>query len=518
MNQLPPSPNLSHLKRQAKSLLRDARAGDAPALQRFLDALPAARGADLVAIATRPLALHDAHSVLAREYGFRSWAELRRYVEWTRASGAERVEQWLRAVYDGGPRMRGMAVRLLNDEPALLHGDTWVACAVGDTKAIVRAIADDASWANTAGGPLRMPPLIAVTHSSLIAEPALEPQLLDAAALLLGAGAKVNGSWFDARWPDQPQTPIYGASGRTHNVAMTTLLLEAGADPNDNESLYHSVESRDSACMRLLLDAGVRVSGTNALAHVLDYDKLHDLQLLLAHGGDVNERPLVHHAILRGRSIEHIRMLLDAGADIRKENEHGVSLFRFAQALGRTDVVELLRAAGVDEQLSEEDEFVAVCARGDERAARSIQSRTPNVLNRLSLAQLQALPELAGNGNLAAVRTMMAVGWPVDVKVDWDATALNKAVFVGDSAMAELLLENGADWRARHGFGDNVLGTLSWASLAEEIDSQSLRDFVGCARALLAHGVPAPNGEEYAFSTDVTAIFDGWRAAHSAAR
>ena len=29
MQQLPPSPNLSHLKKQAKSLRRDARAGDA---------------------------------------------------------------------------------------------------------------------------------------------------------------------------------------------------------------------------------------------------------------------------------------------------------------------------------------------------------------------------------------------------------------------------------------------------------------------------------------------------------
>ena len=76
--QLPASPDLAHLKKQAKSLLRHARAGDPAALQRFIDSLPAARSADLASLASRELRLPDAHSVVAREYGFASWLELSR--------------------------------------------------------------------------------------------------------------------------------------------------------------------------------------------------------------------------------------------------------------------------------------------------------------------------------------------------------------------------------------------------------------------------------------------------------
>ena len=56
------------------------------------------------------------------------------------------------------------------------------------------------------------------------------------------------------------------------------------------------------------------------------------------------------------------------------------------------------------------------------------------------------------------------LGWPREVKAAWDATALNLAVYRGDAQMAELLLESGADWQTRHGYGSNVVGTLSYAS------------------------------------------------------
>lgn len=504
MKTLPASPDLSHLKKQAKHLLRDARSGQTPALQRFVDLLPAARGLDLATLTQRPLRLADAQSIVARDYGFKSWTELKRYVEWTRSATADRLKVWWTWALEGNARDRGLAARILREEPDLFADDAWLACVIGDEAAVRKALSSDPDFANRRGGPFAMPPLAVVTHSRMILEDGFEAGLLACADLLLKHGADVNGSWEDARWPGNPLSVLYGAAGRTHHAGMTKLLLDAGASPDDNESLYHSVEGPDITCTRLLIDAGARVTGTNALGRVLDYDKLNALRLLLKHGGNATAGTWIHHAILRGRSLAHIQVLADAGADLRATNGDGVSVYRWARMHGRVDVVAMLQKAGVEEPLTDEEEFIAACARGDESAARSIRQRIPDVFSRLTDWQLQSMPQRASVGDLRAVRTMLALGWPREVKSGWHATALNLAVFQGDAEMARLLLDQGADWQTQHGYGDTVLGTLSFASRAEDIGEPAPRDYVGCAAALVDHGVPNSAFQQYGFSAEVT--------------
>jgi hypothetical protein len=53
--------------------------------------------------------------------------------------------------------------------------------------------------------------------------------------------------------------------------------------------------------------------------------------------------------------------------------------------------------------------------------------------------------------------------------------------------MTQFLLEHGASWTERHGYHDNVIGTLSWSSMNQPPE---FGDYVGCARALMAHGMP----------------------------
>ena len=73
--QLPPRPNLEHLRNEARELQRRARSGDASAIDDVRAHHPE-RAGDATS-----LKLADAQLVVARRYGFASWNRLRAFVD-----------------------------------------------------------------------------------------------------------------------------------------------------------------------------------------------------------------------------------------------------------------------------------------------------------------------------------------------------------------------------------------------------------------------------------------------------
>jgi hypothetical protein len=508
VKRLPPRPDLGHLKKQAKALLAEARAGDAAALARLQPlALPA--GTDL--------RLHHAQWCLAREHGFASWPQFQAFVLARRALAddpARATLLWLRLVYAGDiaggnhTARPALAQRLWAEGAVPRGGDEapWLACAVGDVDRLREQLARDPAWVHAPGGPLQLPPLIAVTHSSLARLPAFADGLLACADLLLRAGADANQR-VGSRWPpaslqapdgSQPLSALYGAAGANHHVGMTRLLLGAGADPNDGESLYHALGSLE--CTGLLLQAGARVPGTNALHRVLDGDDLPALQLLLAHGADPNEplgggapgapgaAPLLW-ALRRRRSLAHVQALVAAGADPTVCTAEGVPSHLEALRHGLPEAAAFLRGVLGVAEVPAHEQYVAACAQGDEARALALRAAQPDGVARLAPAQLRLLPELAAHADAGnAVRLMVRQGWPIDTPGgDWDGTALHHAIFRGDAALTRFLLEHGARWQAQHGFQDNACGALAWGSINTPDEGG---DWAGCAQALLDHGLP----------------------------
>ncbi len=78
---LPPRPNLAYLKHQARELLTAYAAGDSKARQRVEQYLPAIVHRSHSRHASGRFVLAHALAVIAREYGFSSWPQLKQHVE-----------------------------------------------------------------------------------------------------------------------------------------------------------------------------------------------------------------------------------------------------------------------------------------------------------------------------------------------------------------------------------------------------------------------------------------------------
>src|SRR5258708_520638 len=88
---LPARPSLEQLHKRAKELLRQYRAGDSAARERF--------GAAIGPIESlSPASLADAQFVIAREYEFETWAKLKHHIEALRPSGIAQYERLSREV------------------------------------------------------------------------------------------------------------------------------------------------------------------------------------------------------------------------------------------------------------------------------------------------------------------------------------------------------------------------------------------------------------------------------------
>ncbi len=471
-------PDPDQLRRQAKELLRAWRRAEPEALARVAPlALPA------------PPRLAQAQLVVAREYGLPSWPALVAEVERRRSAALDELPFTERVLalalgrgYDA-PRP-AQALALLRSRPGLrtpalrlLQGE------------VVDLPPDQAL------PPWNLLPLVLVAFSSL-ATVGLEEALVSALDRLVAAGADPNAGLPDPAFPDRPLPALYGAVARSRSAAMVQRLLDAGADPNDKESLYHAVEQDDRRIVAALVAAGARWGGTNALHRQLDFDALPHLQQVLALGADANElsgtRPL-HHAVQRGRSLECLQLLVAHGADVAGRDAHGHGLARAAARAGRRDVLDWLAGLGQEPPSGLHDRFVAACAAADEAAARALLAQQPNLLEALSPADLQLLPEQAQRGELSAVRLMLVLGWPVDVPGPWEASALNQAAFRGDVEMVALLLQHGARWHERNGYGGTALGSCLHAGCNEPVAGG---DYAGVLRLLLADGAPAPEDDD----------------------
>ncbi len=358
------------------------------------------------------------------------------------------------------PRDAGHQTGTLDEANALLAATTpslSIAAVVGDVAAVRAYLAEDPALATKPGGPYLWDPLTYLCFSRYLR---LEPSrpFVATARLLLDAGANPNTGWHETI--DHPprqilEAAIYGAAAVAQHFELTRLLLEHGADPNDEETPYHVPESRDNAVLQVLLDSGKLTPESLGTILVRKAD-MHDqagMRLALEHGADPNPltrwgRAALHQAVLRDNDLTTIELLLDHGADPAVADMQNLNAAQRAARRGRGDVLRLFTRRGVMPALSGQDETLAHCALGEPADT----PLPPGIAT-------HALAEFAGNDNAVGIRALLALGVSVDTLYPGDgyfeiapnSTALHVAAWRAAHRAVETLIAAGADVNAHDG-------------------------------------------------------------------
>ncbi len=366
------------------------------------------------------------------------------------------------------------AEAILAAHPEVAGASIHTAAVTGDDAAVRRFIAQDPKNATAKSPPYGGDALTYLGLSKYLRlDRTRSDAFLRAATALLDGGADPNtGFWTTGQYPER-ETALYGAAGVAHHAALTRLLIERGADPNDVEAVYHSPESHDLGAMQVLVETG-KVTAHNLAMMLIRKHDWHDyegVKYLLEHGTDPNlVRPrglvAIHHAIVRDNALPIIELLLDHRADPRAEHpRYHKSAIAIAARRGRDDVLDAIERRGFPIVLDGVDGLIAACARSDAVAVQGIAEREPALVRTVLAEGGKLLAEFAGTWNTGGVRMLLDLGVPVTALYEGDgyfdiatnSTALHVAAWKLRADLVTLLLQRGAPVNAKDDNGRTPL-------------------------------------------------------------
>jgi ankyrin repeat protein len=427
---LPPKPNLDKQRKLAKTLALDYWRGDAQAVARVQALHPKPPTADKFTLA-------DAQLVIARGYGFASWAKLKHKIDsLTRPA----VELFGDAVREGdveGVRALLAAhpdIRARINEPLFDFKQPAIQLAMGNLAMLDLLIAHGAdinvksAWEMGGFGilenatPEQMPALLE-RGAKIDVWSAAKFDMADRLRAFLAA----DPSLVNAKGGDGKRPLHYAAS-----VEIVELLLEHGAeidalDDDHGSTAAQYLVSEQPEVARFLLARGARSDLLLAAA-------LGDLDLVRRHlDEDANS--------IRMRVSQDWFPMVDTA----KNGGHiyqwtlgfHVSAFDVARKRGHQAVLDLLV-----ERTPPLDRLLDALWNGDLAAADAILASSPGLVEQAPANATRLVADAARNNKTAAVEAMLDRGFPVTATSQHGAMPLHWAAWHGNPDMLRAVLKH----------------------------------------------------------------------------
>ena len=375
---LPPDPSLEQLRKQAKDLLRQYRAGDAAVeavLRTHKPQITDPQGSN-------PATLADAQFALAREHGFASWPKLKRHVELVRRPADFYEPTWGRNTWQfltAGFEGREDAVRgMLAEDATLVRAEyAYLQClhyaVKGGRESMVRLLLDAGAnplaegWS---GRPLGDDTPLARARDREL--PAIVSLLERAAATPLAPMPERRETPPDARGQLELEMSGYGHHGDT---AGALAMLDRHPDLA-YAGLYEAVHHGHTQLARILLERGADPTRPwrwacwfTPLMHSLRYPRpnYEMASMLMAHGVTANNANgmgmTTLHILVSLATTGAAAWLLDRGADpTLRDHEFDSTPLAWAARCGREDMVKLLLSRGVPPVLPDDEPWARPAA------------------------------------------------------------------------------------------------------------------------------------------------------------
>lgn len=474
---LPANPDLEKQRKLAKALARDFWRGEAEAVARVAALHPKPPAAD-------KFALSDAQLVIARGYGFASWAKLKRKIDGLTKTP---VELFVAAVKAGD----------VDGVRDLLAAHPDIAAGINEPLFDFKQMAVHAAHRN-----LAMLDLLLAHGADINAKSTwehggfgiLENVGPEQAAPLIARGAVVD-IWAAANLgmadrvkelidADQTLINAKGGDGKrplhyARTVEIAEFLLDRGADidalDDDHTSTpaQHLIGGNAEVC-RFLVSRGARSDLLLATA-------LGDPALVRRH---LDEDPASIGMRVSQDWFPMIDTAPNGGHIYQWTLGFHVSAFDIARKRDHKEVLDLLlsRAPPIDR-------LVHALWSGDGDAADAVLATDPAVIEHAPPTVLRQVADAARNNNTAAVKAMLACGFPVTAVSQHGAAPLHWAAFHGNPEMLADVLRYGPPLEMRdRDFNGAPMGWVINGALSHWHGISTAKHDV-CARLLLDAGV-----------------------------